>query len=245
MGRFSGKTAVVTGGSRGIGRGIADALLAQGATVINLSRTVPDDAPEGMISIACDLADPDITRHAAADIARQHDVDILVNNAGIVKNTFLQDISDEEFDTLNNLHLRAAIILAQAFQPAMEASGSGRIVNMSSRAVVGLQRRTVYAGTKAAIIAMTRTWALELGPKGITVNAIAPGIVMTDMVRADIPEDSEQAKSIASGLPRRRLGTVGDIARATLFFCDPENDWVTGQTLFVCGGASLGSLTLL
>ncbi len=245
MGRFEGHCALVTGASKGIGRSIAEAFLAEGAEVVNLSRQPLELENDKLTSYACNLSDPNSSREAAAEIAAKHNVDILVNNAGVVRNTFLEGISDDEFDTLNNLHLRAAIILAQAVTPGMEARGMGRIVNMSSRGVLGLQQRTVYAGTKAAIMAMTRTWALELGPKGITVNAIAPGIVMTDMVRTDIPEESDTAAKIAASLPRRRLGKPEDIAKATLFFCDPENDWVTGQTLFVCGGASLGSLTLL
>jgi NAD(P)-dependent dehydrogenase (short-subunit alcohol dehydrogenase family) len=92
---------------------------------------------------------------------------------------------------------------------------------------------------------MTRTWALELGPSGITVNCIAPGPVVTDMLTADIPEGGEVFEKLSASLPTRRLGQADDIARATLFFADPDNSWVTGQTLFVCGGASLGSLTAL
>lgn len=242
---FVGQCALVTGASTGIGRAIAEAFLAQGAEVVNISRRTLDvDAP-GLTSYACDLSQPDAVKQVAAEVAAKHDVSILVNNAGVVRDTLLGDITDDEFDTLMNLHLRTAIDLAQAVQPGMEARGFGRIVNMSSRAVVGLQKRTVYAATKAAIISMTRTWALELGPKGITVNAIAPGIVMTDMVTATIPEESEKAQAIAATLPTRRLGRPEDIARTTLFFCHPENGWITGQTLFVCGGASLGSLTVL
>lgn len=243
MGRFEGKTALISGASAGIGRQIAEDFLREGARVISVSRRALDIEDDRVTSYCADLGDVSALNDCAAEIAAREKVDILVNNAGIVRNTLLGEIKDEEFDLLNTLHVRAAITLAQAALPHMKDNGFGRIVNMSSRAVVGLQQRTVYAATKAAMIAMTRTWALELGPHGITVNAIAPGPVVTDMLTADIPEESEKARNLAAGLPMRRLGKAEDVSRATLFFADPQNDWVTGQTLFVCGGASLGSLT--
>ena len=241
---YAGRTALITGASVGIGREIAEHLLARGCHVICVARRPFEPAHENVTSLCVDLADRAAVRDLAAQITAKHKVDILVNNAGVVRNTAVENVSDDEFDLLNDLHLWTAIQLTQSVIPHMKSQGFGRILNMSSRAVVGMSQRTVYAATKAAIISMTRTWAIELGPSGITVNAIAPGIVTTDMVTVEIPEDSEKAKSIAAGLPRRRLGKPDDIARATLFFTDPQNDWVTGQTLFVCGGASLGSLTI-
>jgi len=240
---YAGKTALITGASVGIGREIAEHLLARGCHVICVARRAYEPASDNVTSLCVDLGDRAAVRALAAEIAADHKVDILVNNAGVVRNTPIGEISDEEFDFLNDLHLWTAIQLTQAVIPHMKTQGFGRILNMSSRAVVGMAQRTTYAATKAAIISMTRTWGIELGPHGITVNAIAPGIVSTDMVTGDIPEGSELAQRIASGLPRRRLGKPDDIARASLFFTDPQNDWVTGQTLFVCGGASLGSLT--
>ena len=168
----------------------------------------------------------------------------LVNNAGVIRPALIEDVELEDLDYLTRLHLGAMITLTQAFLPAMKEAGLGRIVNMSSRAIVGMPQRTNYAGTKSAMISMTRTWAMELGRYGITVNAIAPGPIVTDMFTDVIPEDSEQAKALAASLPVGRLGTPDDIARATMFFLDPDNGFVTGQTLYVCGGSSLGSLTL-
>lgn len=242
---YAGMTALITGASVGIGREIAVHLLARGCHVISVARRPLDIASDNVTSLCVNLADRTAVKTLAGDIAAHHKVDILVNNAGVVRNTPIENVTDEEFDFLNDLHLWTAIQLTQAVIPHMKANGFGRILNMSSRAVVGMSQRTVYAATKAAIVSMTRTWAIELGPSGITVNAIAPGIVTTDMVTVDIPEDSDKAKSIAASLPRRRLGKPDDIARASLFFTDPQNDWVTGQTLFVCGGASLGSLTVI
>lgn len=237
-------TVVVTGGSAGIGWAICEDLMTRGYDVVSVARRAPPREAERLHSYETDLADPVATAETAAKIASAHDVTGLVNNAGIIQPALVEAVTRDDLIRLTDLHLGAAITLTQAFLPAMQAGGFGRIVNMSSRAVVGLETRTVYAGTKAALIAMTRTWAMELGPAGITVNAIAPGPVVTDMFTDVVPEESEQANRIAASLPRRRLGTAADVARATWFFLDPDNDWVTGQTLFVCGGASLGSLQL-
>jgi 3-oxoacyl-[acyl-carrier protein] reductase len=237
-------TAVVTGGSAGIGLAICKALLDAGYEVISLARRDPDFTHKNLHSVRVDLMDMDATAKAAADIAKRFQVTNVVHNAGVIRPALLPDVQLSDLEALTRLHLGAAILLNQAFLPAMKAAEFGRIVTMSSRAVVGLPTRTAYAGTKAAIIAMTRTWAMELGPMGITVNAIAPGPVVTDMFTEVIPENSDKARAVAKSLPRQRLGKPEDVARAVLFFLDPANDWITGQTLFVCGGASLGSLTL-
>ena len=110
--------------------------------------------------------------------------------------------------------------------------------------MLGLETRTSYSATKAAQIGLVRTWAMELGQHGITVNAVAPGPIVTDMFTEVVPEDSDKAEQIAKGLPVRRLGRADDVARAVMFLAAPDNGFVTGQCLFVCGGASLGSLSL-
>lgn len=236
-------TAIVTGGSAGIGKGIAEHLLDAGHNVISLARRDPDFTRENLTSYRVDLADMDATARTASEIAANHKVTALIHNAGVIRPALIEDVKADDLDFLTHLHLGAGITLLQAVLPAMKACGYGRIVNMSSRAVVGLPTRTVYAGTKAALIAMTRTWAMELGPHGITVNAIAPGPVVTDMFTDVMSPESEQARALAQSLPMQRLGTADDVARTTMFFLDPRNDWITGQTLYVCGGASLGSLT--
>lgn len=237
-------TVVVTGGSAGIGWGICQDLVARGYRAVSLARREAPEQHQNLVSYQVDLTDPVATRDVAAEIANKYAVTNLVNNAGIIQPALIESVQYDDLIKLTNLHLASAISLTQAFLPAMKAAQFGRIVNMSSRAVVGLETRTVYAGTKAAMISMTRTWAMELGQYGITANAIAPGPVVTDMFTDVIPKDSEKAEALAKSLPRKRLGTAADIARATWFFLDPENDWVTGQTLFVCGGASLGGLQL-
>lgn len=238
---FEGKRALVTGGSAGIGRAICTDLLAQGAEVVSIARSTGDLQHPRLRHVAADLADIAALRPLLAGLVRETPFDVLVNNAGVVRNTALDDVTDDEFELLVDLHLRAATVLAQAVIPAMRERGFGRIVNLSSRALVGVPGRTVYAATKAALVAMTRTWAMELGPQGITVNCVSPGPTVTPMLVADIPAQSEKARKLAAALPMRRLGEPEDVARAVCFFADPRNGWVTGQNLFVCGGASTGT----
>ncbi len=238
------QTAVVTGGSSGIGAAICGALLKAGYRVISVALEPPAEAHENLLAYSVDLSDPDATVQLADEIAASYSVTNLVNNAGVIQPALIENVTLDDLEKLTNLHLAAAITLTQAFLPAMKSAAFGRIVNMSSRAVVGLNERTVYGATKAALISITRTWAMELGPHGITVNAIAPGPIVTPMFTDVMSAESDTAKALAQSLPRRRLGRPEDIARATMFFLDPANDWVTGQTLFVCGGSSLGSLQL-
>ena len=146
---------------------------------------------------------------------------------------------------LTQLHLAAALHIVQAVLPTMRAQKFGRIVLLSSRGALGLATRTAYAATKAGMIGMARTWALELAADGITVNVVAPGpIADTEMFRGVVPEGSAREAALARAIPVQRLGRSDDVARAVLFFADPANSFVTGQTLYVCGGASVGTLTI-
>ncbi len=126
----------------------------------------------------------------------------------------------------------------------MESQQFGRIVLMSSRGALGLPTRTAYSATKAGMVGMARTWSLELAAKGITVNVVAPGPIQTDMFYDVVPAGSEREQNIAKGIPVQRLGRADDVARAVMFFSDPANSFITGQTLYVCGGASVSSVTI-
>ena len=244
MTKSQNKTALVTGGSSGIGKAICEDLLARNFTVISLARRSTDIDHDKLVSYQVDLVNLDETKAVAGDIASQYNVTHLVNNAGVIRPDLVEDVSTDDLLDLTRLHMGSALILLQASLPAMKAAKYGRVVNMSSRAVVGLETRTSYAATKAAMISMTRTWALELGQYGITVNTIAPGPVVTEMFTDVMAEDSDRAKALAASLPVKRLGIAEDIAHATWFFLSPESSFITGQTLFVCGGSSIGSVTI-
>ncbi len=234
------ETTVVTGASSGIGRAIAEALLAQGCHVVNLDYVLPDWNHASLTSYQADLTREAPTREAAATIAANHNVTALVNNAGATRPGTIDTATTATLDDVVGLHLRAVMLLTQAFLPTLRASGHGRIVNMSSRAALGKVDRIVYSATKAGMIGMTRTLAMELGRDGITVNAIGPGPIATELFRKSNPEGAPQTKRILDSIAVGRMGTAEDVARAALFFLSPDNGFVTGQVLYVCGGTTLG-----
>ncbi|PHS42413.1 MAG: short-chain dehydrogenase [Robiginitomaculum sp.] len=236
--------ALITGASSGIGKDLALRMLDMGYTVINVSRRDADYAHDNLYNVNCDLTDAKATQAAARDIAAKHTVTHFVHNAGMILPNLLEDASHADILTLSQLHAGAALIFVQALVPAMKASGFGRIVFNSSRAAMGVPTRTAYSFTKAGLHGMARTWALELGPSGITVNVVAPGPVLTDNFWDIVDKGSEREQKLAASLPVRRLGTPKDVSNALLYFCDPANGFVTGQTLYVCGGASIGGVTI-
>ena len=231
---------VITGASNGIGRAIAEAVLAQGRAVVNLDYVLPTWSHPLLTSYQGDLTDEASTRERAAEIAAQHNVTALVNNAGATRPGTIDTATMEDLDHVVDLHLKAAILLVQAFLPALRASGHGRIVNIASRAALGKAERIVYAATKAGLIGLTRTLALELGGDGITVNAVAPGPIATELFHNSNPDGAPQTRRIIDSIVVGRLGTPADVARAAAFFLSPDNGFVTGQVLYVCGGTTLG-----
>jgi 3-oxoacyl-[acyl-carrier protein] reductase len=234
------KYTIVTGGSNGIGAGICRHLLASGSAVVNIDKVPPAKDPQGEYAFfKADLSQPAETRQIAAEVMRKYPIENLVNNAGVSIPDDLEDVTEDDFTRTMNLHLQAAIIFAQAVIPGMKQRHRGRIVNMSSRAALGKKARTVYGGSKAALIGMTRTWAMELGPFGITVNAVAPGPIVTDLFMSANSEAT--VKRLIESTVVGRGGTPDDVARAILFFLSPQSDFITGQVLHVCGGASLGA----
>jgi len=235
-------SALVTGGSSGIGLEIVKQLLAQKTEVVSLDLK---PSPEKKARhLAVDLTDPAATAWAAAEIAKKHQVTTLIHNAGTIRPALLPEVKVEDLTALVNLHLSAALILLQACLPAMTAAGFGRVVLVSSRAVLGLPTRTAYSASKAGMLGMARTWALELAPQGITVNVVAPGPIETDNFHSIVPRGSPQVDKVTQSIPVKRLGQPGDVARAVLFFAHRDNGFVTGQVLYVCGGTSVGTLTL-
>ncbi len=238
-------TVVVTGGAAGIGAALCQAFLDQGFEVICLDRNIPALVHARLHAVAVDLTDLDSLRVVADEVAGRFDVTHLVHNAGVIRPNLIENVTTEDMAALSALHLTAPLILLQAFLPAMKAAGSGRVVLISSRAALGLATRTAYAATKAGMIGLGRTWALELARHGITVNMVAPGpIGSTPMFEALVPPESEVESRIAGAIPVGRLGRPADVAHAVMFFASAASDFVTGQVLYVCGGASVGTAPL-
>lgn len=237
------KYALVTGGSSGIGAAICHSFVQAGYHVISLARRPADTASALVHNVQVDLTDAIATREAALMVARQFPITTVVHNAGAVREKALEDVTPDDLQALTNLHLAASLSLVQAALPTMKQRRFGRIVLVSTRAVLGLAKRTVYSATKAGMLGLARTWALELGTHGITANVVAPGpIEATEMFNEIIPADSPKIAGIVAAIPVKRLGRPEDVARAVMFFAAPEAGFITGQTLFVCGGTSVGSI---
>jgi len=238
-------SAIVTGGSRGIGAAIAKAMLERGYQVISLALEKPDWSHPRLSSREVDLFDAKATEAAAAEIIRERRVTHIVHNAGIIRPKPIEQATPADIAALAQLHLGSALILLGASLPRMKQERFGRVVLISSRAALGAVGRTAYSATKAGIIGMGRTWALELAPFGITVNMVAPGPIQgTHMFHEIVPAGGEREAALAAAIPVRRLGRPEDVVNAVLFFAARESEFVTGQVLYVCGGASVGTLVI-
>lgn len=233
------EAAVVTGASSGIGEACARRLLDQGIAVIALQRSAPKLQHAKLHFRPIDLADLGATQALAQQIAAEFPVRYLVNNAGANRPAALEAATIDDMQYVTAVTLGAAMVLTQAFVPGMRAAKFGRVVNISSRAIMGKTMRTVYASAKAGLIGMTRTVACEVGGDGITVNAVVPGPVASDLFNRGHPEGSAKRQTVIDGILVKRIGTPDDIARAVLFLLDRENGYITGQALFVCGGTSV------
>lgn len=240
--------AVVTGAARGIGLGIATRLARQGVQVALLDRDADALATaeaglraEGLRAraLTVDLTDGAQVQ-AAFDRLQQEfgSIDFLVNNAGAVRDTRFLKMSEDDWDLVVDTNLRSQFLCCKAVLGGMVERGFGRIVNMSSRAWLGGFGQANYSAAKGGVVSLTRSLAIEFAAKGVTVNAIAPGIVDTPLFRNFAPDVQSRLRE---SVPVKRIGTPDDIALAVEFFLDPAASYVTGQTLYVCGGRSLSS----
>lgn len=237
------RTVLVTGASRGIGRSVAAYLADRGYSVIGLARTTPTGRFDGAFRTA-DLSDADATRETLAAITDEFDIDVLVNNAGIAPLGTLEEVTPEILQQLMSVNVRAPYQCMQAVLPGMRARGFGRVINIGSRAALGKHGRSAYAVTKGGIAAATRTWAIEAGPDGITVNCVAPGPIATEMFEEGNPVGSDSRNAIEAAIPVGRIGQPEDVASAVAFFASEDAGFCTGQVLYLCGGLTVGAAPL-
>ncbi|MEM1159639.1 MAG: SDR family oxidoreductase [Pseudomonadota bacterium] len=230
---------IVTGGSNGIGAQAVQARAAAGDQVINLDRDQPPAGAPGE-TVRVDLSDSVGLRETLAQITGDLAITRVVNNAGVALLDSLESFEPDDFHRTLDINVIAPALIVQQALPAMKAAGWGRVVNIASRAALGKTLRTAYAGSKGALISATRVWALELARYGVTVNAIGPGPIATELFQRANPPDAPATKQILETIPVGRMGEPDDIAHAIDFFLDRRAGFVTGQVLYVCGGMTIG-----
>lgn len=236
------RTFLVTGASKGIGRALSERLTASGHRVVGIARG-PDPAFPGEL-VTLDLADRLATAEALARLCAGHEIAGVVNNVGLIRPQPLGAVDLGDLDAVLDLNLRTAVQTVQATLPGMRARGWGRVVNISSLTVLGIPQRTSYAAAKAGLISFTRSWALELAATGITTNAVAPGPTDTELFRSANPVGSAGEARYLAAVPMGRFGQPSEIAAAIAFLLSDDAAFITGQTLFVDGGASIGKSAL-
>lgn len=249
-GRFAGRTAFVTGGSRGIGKQIVEQFASEGANVaiidINeeaLNQTEAELSEKGYpvfakLASVTDCGEIEAAMQEAAD--RFGTIDILVNNAGVIRDNMLFKMTDEDWMMVIDVHLKGAFFASRAAQEYMVKNHYGRIINISSTSALGNRGQANYSTAKAGLQGFTKTLSIELGKYGITANAVAPGFIETDMTKATAERIGltfeELIKANVNKIPAARSGKPEDIANAVAFFADERSSFVSGQVLYVAGG---------
>jgi 3-oxoacyl-[acyl-carrier protein] reductase len=238
---MTARTFLITGATKGIGRALSERLARTGHRVIGLAR---EDADYPGELARVDLADRDATEAALQDLTRRYTIDGVVNNVGLVRPQYIGNVNLDDLDDVLALNLHPAVQTVQALLPGMRERRWGRVINISSLTVLGIVQRTAYAAAKAALMSFARSWALELADTGITVNAVAPGPTETELFRANNAPGSEGERRYLAGIPMGRFGKPDEIAAAISFLLSEDAGFITGQTLYVDGGASIGKASL-
>ena len=243
---LEGRVALVTGGTRGIGKAIVEQLLEAGARVLatgtnenQIKNLNKENKKSGLTYLTLNLNNPKNVKSFIAETLKKEQVDVLINNAGINIVSEATKITDDDFLKIQEINVHGPFLLATAFGEQMIARDWGRIVNIASRSMLGRKNSSVYAAAKAGLVGFTKSWAIELAPSSITVNCVAPGPIETEMFNGNNPIGSPGRKSIMDSIPMNRLGDPREVASAVIYFLSKSASFTTGQTIFVCGGASV------
>ncbi len=232
------RTVLITGATKGIGLAISQRL-ASNWKIVGIARQSTENFPGTLF--CTDLSDKKATKIALKEIGANYAIDAIVNNVGMAMPAFqfLETGDLDELSCLFDLNVRTAVQITQAFIDNMKKQQWGRVINLSSRAAFGVKGLGHYAAAKSALLGLTKTWALELAEFGITVNALSPGAIETEMFRQKRPIGSEAEKKTLATIPMRRIGQPQEIAAAVDFLLSDEAGFITGQTLCVDGGSSI------
>jgi NAD(P)-dependent dehydrogenase (short-subunit alcohol dehydrogenase family) len=237
------RTFLITGASKGIGLALSKRLSKHGHTVVGVARQVDGvQFPGKLVSI--DLSNDEETKSKIAELMRHHEFDGVINNVALVHPEPVGNIRLSRLDDVMRVNLHPALQIVQPMLSNMIAKGWGRIINITSLTVLGAVQRTSYAAAKAALTSFARTWALELANTGITANVVAPGPTETELFRQHNPPGSEGERRYLAMVPMRRLGKPDEVAAAIEFLLSEDAAFITGQTLYVDGGASIGRTML-
>lgn len=236
---MSKRRVLVTGASKGIGRAVVDRLVADGYEVIGLARSAPPDFPGQFRAV--DLGDREATATALDEIVAAGAVDAVVNNVGLARFGHIGSIDLDDLFLTYDMNVRTAVQVVQAVLPGMVEARWGRIVNVSSLTTTGVDERTPYAAAKGALETATRIWAGELATSGITVNAVAPGPIETEMYRERSPVGSAREALMLKNIPMRRVGSPAELAHVICMLLHEDAGYITGQIVRVDGGGSIGA----